>query len=497
MGFPLRSNIFKSGTNEQAYFARFPIQVAVLFSPNDDDFVQIFKDVFLDLDRLTGEYVAFFAVLDPPQNWIDAARGRDWWRDYQVRIGQSGFSMDNRVLVREIARLFGVPWHALPALVVGTDLWMGEFVTSGTSPYHIKQQLETLTKLAQEWGRPNIDHIAGALGEIIGFEVEYHPPDDELRFRLDRMYSILGTAVNPDVFNRDEYQRLLANEFRTVEDELRRVRRIRGRQDQIEVANQATDIFIEDIAGRLVAPATVATKVFRNLRRDVSSETLSMLDEESLVMAETALTVGAFLEGIAENRLEGIAPIRFSNDSLVAPEGRRLSYSTVDFTPGAQGAWKAFELEINLSLIQAARASRTVKMPDLFALFDSGLPKERGKVQTGADTSGRKVYKDINQKDNRRTGRHRFLTLGDAWHVSKVMSSSSMESFNSVIATCLGGPLPREILAAWQHINLIRNKASHTQPLHMSEYAIVLRTALSPQVLHPLMEIKRKLSGRQ
>src|SRR5690349_18783448 len=106
MGFPLRSNIFKHGTNEQNYFSQFPIQVAVLFSPKDQDFVEAFRNIFLELDRVTGHEVAFFAVLDPPQDWLAEAENRDWWREYRNRIGQIGFSMDDRVLVKEIARLF-------------------------------------------------------------------------------------------------------------------------------------------------------------------------------------------------------------------------------------------------------------------------------------------------------------------------------------------------------------------------------------------------------
>lgn len=409
--------------------------------------------------------------------------------------------MDDRVLVHEMARLFGVTWPMLPTIVVGTNLWTGEFVVSGTSPYHIKRQLETLTDLARSWGRPNLDHIADALNEIIGFEVEYHSPDSELRFRLSRTYGILETASSPNRFDRPQYERLLDSEFRAAETALRRVQRSRNFPErQIETENYAAERVFEDVAGRLVAPATVAMKVLRTLRRDTTSDVLYMLDEESLVMAETSLTVGNFLEGIANNALEGLAPLRLRRHHTERLSPRESPYSSMDFTPGAQGAWKALELEINLSVIQAARASRSIKMPELFALYDSGL-KERGKaigkplnkVETPSGA------KDINQKDRQtsRTGRHRFLTLGDAWHVTKALSDSPSEMFNSVIRTCLGNPLPARLIVAWEQVYQLRNKASHTQALHMNEYAIVVRSALSPEVLHPLMRIKEQLSGRR
>src|SRR2546423_10448927 len=142
MAFPLRSNIFRDGSYEQLYFSQFPIQVALLFSPTDKDFVDVFRSIFLDLDKLTGDNVAFFAVLDPPEDWIKEAINRTWWQEYTRHIGRMGFSIDDRVLFREIMRLFDIGWSQLPQIVVGTNLWMGEFVKIPTSPFHIQRQLE-------------------------------------------------------------------------------------------------------------------------------------------------------------------------------------------------------------------------------------------------------------------------------------------------------------------------------------------------------------------
>ena len=71
------------------------------------------------------------------------------------------------------------------------------------------------------------------------------------------------------------------------------------------------------------------------------------------------------------------------------------------------------------------------------------------------------------------------------------------EGFSSVIALCLGEPLPVRLMDAWEQVYHLRNKASHVQSLHMNEYAIIVRSALSPQVLRPLIRIKQHLSGRR
>lgn len=195
MGFPLRSNIFRDGTYEQKYFSQFPVQVAVLFSPADQDFVDAFRSIFLELDKLTGDDVAFFAVLDPPQDWLTQAENRSWWREYREHIGQISFSTDDRVLFREIMRLFDIGWSQLPQIVVGTNLWTGEFVKFPTSPFHIQRQLEALTKLVRELGQPNIDHIAERLSEDFGSETQYHPPDNALIDRLSSFYGMLDTVT--------------------------------------------------------------------------------------------------------------------------------------------------------------------------------------------------------------------------------------------------------------------------------------------------------------
>lgn len=495
MGYPIRSNIFKNGTDEQAYFSRFPVQVAVLFSPNDQEFVEAFRSIFLTLDQLTGDDVAFFAVLDPPQDWLEAAENRQWWEAYREQMGQTRYSMDDRVLVKEIARLFGVGWGELPQIVVSTNLWTGEFVKSPTSSIHLQSQLETLTKLVREWGQPNFGHIARSLSDAFGVETEYHPPDDNLRDRFSTVYRVL------EVENNGQFQRILDRELQEVEDSLRRLRqreadrgqRINDQQFDEFTTSTATEDTIEDGAGRLVAPATVAMRVFHRFSRAEGFSIANMLEEESLIMVETALTIGNFLEGLENGSLREITPLRLGNRGR---SGVRWQAPDIDFTPGSQGAWKAFELEINLSLIQAARASIFIRMPEFFAIYDSEYRSNLHKIQTGCRRDGTPIYKDINQLDWEapQTRQHRFLSLGEALHVARAIAGS--QEYERVISMCLGQPLPPALFQAWEEVHQVRNKGSHIAPLQHQDYETILHNALSLKVLDPLIKIKSKLSRR-
>lgn len=255
--------------------------------------------------------------------------------------------------------------------------------------------------------------------------------------------------------------------------------------------------------GSFVSSLTRAMQVWEELQQNRDISLIESFDEESVVMVETALRVGAFLEQAADGEQDTSPPKRQNTSPVFqrptkpskTPLAGRWSGS-IDFTPGAQGAWKAFEREINLSVIQAARASRQVKMPNLFALYDPNLSESLGQVCTGY-RNRRPIIKDINQRDWERLGtkQHRFLSLGDAFYVvTRGMMGRSTERFDEVIESCLHQPLPSKLIDAWKRIYHIRNDSSHTEPLTKSDYEQVLNDALSPNVLLPLMKIKKALS---
>jgi hypothetical protein len=209
-------------------------------------------------------------------------------------------------------------------------------------------------------------------------------------------------------------------------------------------------------------------------------------------MIDTSIRVGTFLEMLDNDNI-GPFLLGHRRDNWHGNELRNRLYRPFDFTPGAQGVWKAFEREVNLSIIQAARHARTIKMPDFFALYDSSIRDARFcKVNTERRTV------DINQRDweDPRGRKQRFLTLGDAWNVVRVMNGSTEEVFDTIVLRCLGTPLPRKLLDDWRTIYQTRNHASHIRPLARNEYETILEKALSPENLYPLARIKQKLSTK-
>lgn len=484
MGFPIKSNIFRKGTNEQRYFASFPVQAIVLFSPDDVGFSNSFKDIFLKLDKITGDKVVFFSVLDPPSDWLIVTNTRPVWQNYQSRIGNVGFSYDDKVLVNEISRMFGINWQNLPSLVISTNLWGAEFIVCETSEFILEKQLQFLTELVNEWGEPNIGQIKTVLDDKLGRETIYHPPDEELRYGLYRFYNFVDTMPSQNNFDKDKFNQLTGSELKYAQRHLSRARNY-SRQDENEFDSQSSERAIEDIAGRLVMPATIAQKVYKKILDTEISNVLDYLNEESQIMIETSLRIGNLLElDKYDNNLFRLSARDFHKENRT------------DFTPSSQGVWKSIELEANLSLIQAARASRSIKMPTFFGLFDSSLPPNKSKVRINFPS--KVFYKDINQIDweNKSSGRHRFLTLGDIYLVINEMKNSPAEIFNDIIKCCIDSLLPEETLRNLKYVHKLRNKGSHINIISKEEYIELLDEALNSDLLRVLLIIKKKLSTK-
>lgn len=504
MVFPIRSNIFAPGSPSQRYFAGFPIQVAILFKPSDTLFVNYLKENFSDLHEKTGKNIAFFAVLDPPQEWLNDRRNSRWWKTYQRNVGNSLFTTDDQVLMREIGRLFGIPWYSFPAIVVSTNLWQAEYVSCPTSSDELEVQLSHLEELPDLYGTPNIQHIFTTLQSICGDEVDYQPPNEAIRNRFTTLYKILNIYSGEDNENIDYRRELISREFDIAKNSLDSLRQnylLLEDQNSFEDTDYqyyqdtaTADAVIEDAVGRLIAPASVAAKVLGNFHDSVDLSKL--LDDESAVMIKTSLTVGSWLEKLAEDRHERLERLKQLG----------ILWSTnpldIDFTPGTQGIWKAFEREVNLSVIQAARAARDIPMPTYFKRYFQypKKKKNRGVVITGKGKNNTDITVNINQRDpfyKADKPHHRFISLGPAFYVVKAMTKSPDERLDSIIQECIGRSLPDELMTNWEEIIRIRNQGSHIEPIKMQDYQKLVNIILAkPSILKDILNIKNVLKSR-
>lgn len=505
MGFPLRSNIFRLGTFEQRQFARFPLQTSVLFSATSNrEFSEAFGRNFFHLDQITGDDVVFFAVMDPPKEWRSTPHGSSWLQHHYAldSIASSRLGAEDDVLVHEIARIFGVEWHDLPVLVASPNLWLGEYCIVQTNSDLIEGQFQALINLVRQWGRPNLGMIQQAIEETLQKPLQIHTPRLQFRNRMTASYQLVESALT---WRKSDFTSLVRRQVDEAQGEINRYRwgtwhepRYRRMRDQAKPPRSHDDFqdsdddesvavmeaIAQDAAGKMAIPATLALQFLHQIQEPLYIPTLNSLDPESIIFLETALRVGDFLERQQETTQDPLIRIN------------RPATLVVDFTASAAEAWKAFEREINLSVIQAARACRGIPMPAKFALFDAELhPQTLGVIGIGQDRNGRPRSARINQLDWERSesGRHRFLELGISLEVYNKLRHDSQECFLQLLIKAVGSDLPSEVVEAWRTIQRIRNPGSHTERIILREYETVLDCILGRKTLPILMNLKRYL----
>jgi hypothetical protein len=496
MGFPIRANIFSANSAPHNYFRRFPIQVAVLFSPDDETFVPVFRDLFLHLDQLTGDRVAFFAVLDPPQEWREVAKGRSWWREQQGRVAELGFSFDERPLVSEIGRRFSVEWWEMPVIIVSPNLWAAEYVIVPTSADRIEQQLKGLTELVREWGNPDINQTIHFFEDRLKARVRYVPADSSNRRAFYDFYNVLE--------NYDPKRERLISEKRFEGDVARITRQVQARngrsaltfsrsRDRDDNSNDADElrddsvIFDQaatELAGQIIPVATVAKRVYKRLAGERYIATVEALDDTSITMVETSLTVGNFLERLLNGSI--------SDGWRLRTEGPQRSFQEgdIDFSPAAMGIWKMLELETNMSLIQAGRCAFGIKMPNYFMLYDPDFPADRAVIRTGVNDNGDPRRANLNLSDRAHHPRNATFTLGAGWHIVAALREQPNKDFERILWDVLGGQLPKIVMDDWRALIRIRNRASHVNPIDFRDYRTVLNIGSNNKFLEPLMRVK-------
>jgi hypothetical protein len=550
MGFTLSNDIFGPGAADQQWFRRFPIQVALLFRPTDEEFAETVFRRFRALDRKTGLDVVFFTPLNPPGRW----RREQHDQEVASTWAEPALSLDQPVLVHELARRFGVAWDVLPVLIASTDLWGRAFVVVGTDAGGFEGQLQALVELARSRRRGSplenrmiLDALERLARDgfarprersqipqpedgngIAPFEVER--PRGLQEFERDA--SEIGFAIQgPERLTRLDTQLVRTTEdldtaAATLERCLERLGRASGDSALDAASAAAAERALADVRAasssskaaipslrsaldRLHATARAEAQVAESRQRNRRSAPVRWLRRLLGRSLMTELLFEAYLgEEAAESRTplplpEGLdEEVRIDiTESVILRAGterrERWAGRELDYSLAALGLCRALERQINLSLVQAARNSRGIPMPAFFGLWDPEAPHSRTLVETGRDGDGRTRTVELNTRREDRPTHHQFLTFGDTLHVMKALSDRPEERMAEVLRRALGRPLPPDLPPALDRIRVVRNRVAHpdSPPLRSDGFRDLMAAALEPSVLGPLVAVQRSLSA--
>ncbi len=379
----------------------FNLYAFILHDPEEDkEFHDTLRKNFDRLDYITGEKLLFFALVDPPGEWLEHGRKREYYRRlyrYETEELLSPhnqiFSKNPGVTALSIANMLKIPYESLPCIVIFSNFKIKEFVWLRTCSEHLEKQLMELGYIA---ARSSENKLAYTRINTYARESKDYSYDDYYSYYYqrhdfimdkikesnldlcggngiqtlkDRIAKVLSDCLSAVVFNASDdtdIQRIAEenrnNFIENLNNEILKFKE--GNRDGID---EESIIFFEELCIQLI------TSLFNNVSYEIKDGDLVIdkkyLERDSYLMLKTAHTVFNDLKGKNIN-----------------------GESEYDFTASAICFSKVFEKEINLSQVHWIRKKLGIELPSYFNRYQ---PYKKAIYSKG--TSSKKI--DFNKKD--------------------------------------------------------------------------------------------------
>jgi hypothetical protein len=424
------------------------------------EFADNLQKQFLKYHRRTGKNLLFFALTQPPELWQDEMVQPEYYKHLEKVFQEEGHLhpyyneisenlFNDSFNVKAIASALNIPYDQLPAIVITTHPSLWSFQWYRTCTQHMGSQLEKLTILAND---------------LHDFKNENNSPRDI----QEKMFELLNEEYDEELnLCEGKGNEFLTESLATAFSEL-----LSFIIDSKIPYSQFSELAKTqvDFAMTRVIEAIHLTKA--KLKRDEhNQEFLDTLDE----LCEK---VGTFISLMHSPRTRSWENeiYAFEEDSnqlfmIGKTVGEFLQhfqkrYPSLDFTPAAICLAKAFEIEINKSIVHWIRKMNNIVMPNFY-----------NKVQPDVDALITPNIEDgipIDFNKSRKNG---------TWHPPAMGQSYLIACKNLEKQEWTPYWLPTErklLLREWDTISKIRNDAAHSEKV-------------SPDSLDKLMDSIQKL----
>lgn len=411
------------------------------------DFHQYLNEEFDRFDYTTGDKLLFFALIDPPQNWLRHARNRTYYQSissWEAReLGnpnETPKSTDPSLTAFTLANTLKIPTDSLPCIIVTDNLRSPQFLHFETSVNKLDGQMEYLGYIAKRYeGQTGLldaidpqkmgqgkkpyavllhDSIAKILSDFLSFVVASH----DRGWLGDQAVDQAKQAIN-ELYGRLDWAKSISTE---------------------EATTELDDICL-DILGFFSLLNTQPKSNFSSL----IPVDPAVLETDSVHILHTAYRV---LGMLYENQSKTV-------DSILK--------QTQDWTPGVICLSKVFEKEINLSVVHWVRQKYGVALPQYFNRYQPGVQVQLERA-------------NFNLEDRRNPGRWLSPGIGQSEHACKKLVASSPP----LPFTLIDWPI---LMSNWESIRVQRNSAAHTQIVDEASTEIVIN-ALTNLAIHKLFD---------
>lgn len=443
---------------------RYPFFAFFLFDETHADFAELFRRKFILWHEISGDGCMFFAIAPPPDDWVKSEQHRDYWQHYIANSDQQiGYSVDN---VRQAARYFDIPWEYLPAVVLFKDLHDYDILTVQLVGLTQEENDSFIHNLFLFLNHP-LPQRYGQLWRLQSL-IDRLPRDgernrkwigkftDQLWIRRrgqKRSFQVEGYDLTPlrrthVTNNPEQLEQTLVRLAEEVERLSRDVNELRHEQqesfkqvslqlERIEVVLQETVGRIDEFRGtfveRWVAVDTEVSDIeqARAVKEQLHAEFDDFLERQSRYLSERILQAEAEIPS-AFHSLETLLEEE-SRQSIITAEMlwqhvNRLSPSiSIDFSVCGIGLWKALEIEVNRTFVDALRIWNHLAQP--------GISSMKQKVQQGGKVTedglfGNSPGRVLLNKYDDQSGYLRSIHLGG---VVGLLKNSADNSFSRIL----------------------------------------------------------------
>lgn len=458
MGHPVNSISYVLDNWEQLK-GQFPYYVFFLFTEENARFSSFFQENFYHLDQVSGQGCMFFAIVQPPADWQETAQNREYWKRFLAN-SEANIAYDQSAVI-QAARYFDISQEHLPAVVIFENIkrddaltihmgemdpaeWPGFFNNlfgifnlvrmrdlQDLHLWNLKRLInflpgqskppEWLAAFAREFIGPNYRQARFQRREEALFFHQQQLPKRQAAFRTeypDQIEVILRTM--------QEKMELLNNKVDALQSEQREgFRQVNVQLERIQVILEETvhriDEYRRPFLERWAALEETADspEELLSIRQELHSEFDNFLLEQSQHVVQRLNTTSAELPPIVrpmESLLEQATRESLMSAELLWKHLQNADFPWLDYAICGIGLWKAVEIELNRTFIDAIRVERNLWRPGSSSAGQcvtvQGYINETGLFRSRLKDVNMSEMTDYTKTGTARTGRLKGLELG-------------------------------------------------------------------------------------
>jgi len=339
---------------------KFSLFAIILADPvKDPGFYKFAQKNFPFFDRLTGENFLFFSIIKDAQ-YPQENEQRSFRQFYDLQAYKHNNAAEmviySELAIHAICTIMGIDYDESPCMVVSNDLRFGQFCKLETNTKILEKQLKELSSLADYLKQAPLERSLKEM--LIKFNETRHAFNNVETLEIDS--NIIGIvsevlqSVSSDPFFRSKRFNLKTriNEKYSVGNKILKPEKL---DDAISLLN----VYERQEGGKLYEPhyAEVSGEPIHGIGREKGSIKMQIQNNE----AEPGYLKDAWdnIQSETRNYLKAALVIRKYN--------YRLFKIYDDYSIYTFPICKAFEKEINLSVVQFLRKVKGVPMPDFYA----------------------------------------------------------------------------------------------------------------------------------